>query len=70
MRQFTAAANRIDYWIRRHIVPCDTPSNVNGTRDRYVGLKAIGKALRDQYDALSAPVPPHLAALVKQLKAQ
>jgi hypothetical protein len=26
--------------------------------------------LRDQYDALAAPVPPSLAALVKQLEAQ
>jgi hypothetical protein len=40
---------------------------VNGARDRYVGLHAIGKSLRDQYDLLAAPVPPPLAALVKQL---
>jgi hypothetical protein len=53
--------------IRRHIVPCDAPSNVNGARDRYVGLHAIGKSLRDQYDSLAAPVPLPLAALVKQL---
>ena len=33
----------------------------------YVGLHAIGKSLRDQYDSLAAPVPPPLAALVKQL---
>ena len=71
MLHLTIAADRIDCWIRRHIVrhivPCDAPSNVNGARDRYVGLHAIGKSLRDQYDSLAAPVPPPLAALVKQL---
>jgi hypothetical protein len=67
MRQFIAAADRVNYWIRRRAVPCDTPINVNGARDRYVGLNAIGKSLRDQYDALAAPAPPHLAALVQQL---
>src|SRR5262245_40158563 len=34
------------------------------------GTEAIGKCLRDQYDALSPPIPPHLAALVEQLKTQ
>ena len=67
MLHLTIAADRIDCWVRRHIVPCDAPSNVNGARDRYVGLHAIGKSLRDQYDSLAAPVPPPLAALVKQL---
>jgi hypothetical protein len=67
MLHLTIAADRIDCWIRGHIVPCDAPSNVNGARDRYVGLHAIGKSLRDQYDSLAAPVPPPLAALVKQL---
>jgi hypothetical protein len=28
----------------------------------------IGRLLRDQYNALATPVPPHLAALVKKLK--
>jgi hypothetical protein len=63
-------ADRIDYWIRRHIVPCATPSKGNPAPDRYVGLTAIGRSLRDQYDALAAPVPPYLAALIKQLEAQ
>jgi len=70
MRHLTAAADRIDYWIRRHIVPCGTPSNAIPNRDKYVALTAIGQSLRDQYDALAAPVPPHLAALVKQLEAR
>ncbi len=53
-------ADRIDYWIRKG----------NPAPDRYVGLTAIGRSLRDQYDALAAPVPPYLAALIKQLEAQ
>jgi hypothetical protein len=64
------AADRIDYWIRRHIVPCAAPSNANPAPDLHVGLSAIGRSLRDQYDALAAPMPPYLAALVKQLEAR
>jgi hypothetical protein len=66
----TTAADRIDHWIRRHIVPCATPNNANPAPDRYAGLIAIGRSLREQYDALAAPVPPYLAALVKELEAQ
>jgi hypothetical protein len=65
------ATDRIDYWIRRRIVPCDAllPGNAKPGSDRYVGLTAaIGQSLRDQYDALAARVPPHLAALVRQLR--
>jgi hypothetical protein len=65
------ATDRIDYWIRRRIVPCDAllPGNANPGSDRYVGLTtAIGQSLRDQYDALAARVPSHLAALVRQLR--
>ena len=32
------------------------------------GTEAIGKCLKEQYDALATPVPPHLAALVKKLE--
>jgi hypothetical protein len=70
MRLVVTATDRIDYWIRRRIVPCDAllPGNANPSSDRYVGLTtAIGQSLRDQYDALAARVPPHLAALVRQL---
>jgi len=64
-------ADRIDYWIRRHAIqPHPSQSNVNYTRDRRVGLLAIGQCLKDQYDAFSAPVPPHLATLVQQLEPQ
>ena len=70
MRQVVTATDRIDYWIRRRIVPCDAllPRNANPGSERYVELHAIGKSLRDQYDALMLPVPPHLAALVKRVE--
>ena len=38
-------------------------------RDRSVWL-ALGQCLRVQYDALAAPVPSHIAALVEQLGTQ
>ena len=76
-RRFDAAADRLDYWIRRHAVPLycgthpvQTKSNRNSARDRVVALSAIGQCLKDQYDALATPVPPHLAALIEQLKTQ
>ena len=34
------------------------------------GTEAIGKCLKEQYDALATPVSPHLAALVKKLDEQ
>ncbi len=67
MRHVAATADRIDYWIRRHVVPCPPTGKVNPALDRYVGLTAIGRSLKGQYDALATPIPPHLAALVKQL---
>ena len=69
-------ADPIDYWIRRHvIVSCyrthpPSKSKLNSARDRRVGLSVIGQCLKDQYDALATPIPPHLAALVKQLETQ
>lgn len=76
-RRFDAAAERLDYWIRRHAIPlycgahpAQTKSNCNSARDKLVGLSAIGQCLKDQYDALATPVPPHLAALIEQLKTQ
>jgi len=38
-------------------------------RDRSVWL-SLGHCLRGQYDALAAPVPPRIAALVEQLDTQ
>jgi hypothetical protein len=70
-------ADRIDYWIRRHVIPycygthpSQSQSKFNPARDRRVGLLAIGQCLKDQYDALASPMPRHLAALVEQLETQ
>jgi len=68
-------ADRIDHWIRQHVIPyCHgiypSQSMWDPARNRRVGLLAIGQCLKDQYDALATPVPPHLAALVKQLETQ
>jgi hypothetical protein len=70
-------ADRIDYWIRRHVIPhcygthlSQSQSKFNPARDRRVWLSAIGQSLKDQYDALSPPMPPHLAVLVRQLETQ
>jgi hypothetical protein len=54
MRHVAVAADRIDYWIRRRIVPCAPPSNVNPALDSYIALAVIGRSLRDQYDAFAA----------------
>jgi hypothetical protein len=70
-------ADRIDYWIRRHVIPyChgthppQSQIKSNSARDRRVGLSAIGQCLKDQYDAVARPMPRHLAALVEQLETQ
>jgi hypothetical protein len=70
-------ADRIDYWIRRHVIPhcygthpSRSQSKFNPARDRRVWLSAIGQSLKDQYDALSPPMPPQLAVLVRQLETQ
>jgi hypothetical protein len=76
-------ADRIDYWIRQRVHRTDLAtaqdrphrSRVSGVRhstvfsanDRSVWL-SIGNCLRAQYDALSPPMPPHIAALVEQLE--
>jgi len=71
LRPSSQQVDRIDCWIRQRVVPCALPSNANLARPKYVDLTtAIGRTLKDQYDALAAPVPPHLAALVKRLEAQ
>jgi hypothetical protein len=36
--------------------------------DRRAWLLAVGRRLRVEYDAIAEPVPPRLAALVKQLE--
>jgi hypothetical protein len=70
----THAADRVDYWVRRHLLysshPCQNQNKYKPPWDRRVVLSAIGQCLKDQYDALATPVPPGLAALVRQLEAQ
>jgi hypothetical protein len=67
MPHLAATADRIDYWIRRQVVPCPAEARINPSLDRYIGLTAIGRSLKDQYDALTTRIPPHLAALVRQI---
>jgi hypothetical protein len=70
----THAADRVDYWVRRHLLysshPCQNQNKYKPPWDRRVVLSAIGQCLKDQYDAHATPVPPGLAALVRQLEAQ
>jgi hypothetical protein len=104
-------ADRIDYWIRQHVIerplglaghanelrsaeaqasaPAAAPARASARHaipapraerplpsklmlacDRRAWLSALGQSLKAQYDALAAPVPPRLAALVRQLEAQ
>jgi hypothetical protein len=69
------AADRVDYWIRRQVVPLEDVFLRAGPRinppPQRAWLSAIGQCLKAQYDdALAAPIPPRLAALVAQLEAQ
>ena len=76
MRNRVITADQIDYWIRRHAIraSCGTHPAQNkcklNSADKLVLLSAIGRSLKDHYDALAPPIPPHLAALVEQLKTQ
>jgi hypothetical protein len=67
-------ADRIDHWIRQHVIPychgTDLAPIWNPARYRRVGLSAIAQCLKDEYDAVATPIPPHLSALVKQLETQ
>jgi hypothetical protein len=52
-------ADSIDYWIRRRVIPycygthpSQSQSKFNPSRDRRVGLSAIGQCLKDQYALL------------------
>jgi len=77
MRNPAVRADQIDYWIRRHAIqvgcgthPAQNKRKLNPARDRMVGISAIGQSLKNHYDALTPPMPPHLAALVEQLKTE
>jgi hypothetical protein len=70
----TQTADRIDYWIRRHVRHCygihPSEGKLNTVRGRQTGLFAIGQSFKEQYDALATPMPPHLSALVTELETQ
>ena len=77
MRNPAAIADQIDFWIRRHAIqascgihPARNKSKFNPGHDKLVGLSVIGQCLKDHYDTLAPPMPPHLAALVQQIKTQ
>jgi hypothetical protein len=63
-----AAAGLID--CRIHLDCHRTHSSESDQHSRRISLSAIGRCLKDQYDALASPIPPHLAALVKRLGMQ
>jgi hypothetical protein len=46
------------------------PSKLMLACDRRAWLSALGQSLKSQYDALAAPLPPRLVALVRQLETQ
>lgn len=70
MPHVLATADRIDYWIRQHLVPCPTHTKVDPALQRRIGLTAIGQCLKGHYAAITTPMPAYLAALVEQLEAQ
>ena len=73
MPNLSASADRIDQWIPQQIIQYCYGTHTSQflpRGGRRVGMLAIGKCLKDQYDALANPIPPHLAALVKQLTTQ
>jgi hypothetical protein len=66
MRDLHAAADRLDYWMRRHTIqlycgnhPGRNNGKFNPAANRLAGLSAIGHRLKDQYNALAIPVPRH-----------
>ena len=67
-------ADRIDYWIRRHVIQYwhethPSQRKLSPAQDKRIGPSAIGQCPRQQYDAFATPMSPHLAA-VKQLETQ
>jgi hypothetical protein len=62
----TLTADRIDYWIPPHIIQYCYGTHPPQSKfiprgGRRVGMLAIGKCLKDQYDSLATPAPPHLS---------
>ena len=67
------AADRVDYWVRRHLFyeshPCQNQNKLASAWDKRFVISAIGQRLKDQYDGRAMPMSPRLAALVRQLEA-
>jgi len=73
MPTIAAPALTANHCIPPHIIQyCygTDPSQLLPRGGRRVGMLAIAKCLKDQYDALATPAPRHLAALVKKLEMQ
>jgi hypothetical protein len=56
-------ADRIDYWIPPHIIQYCYGTHPSQSKfiprgGRRVGMLAIGRCLKDQYDSLATPAPP------------
>jgi hypothetical protein len=67
-------ADRIDYWIRRHVIQYWHEAHtfqykLSPAQDKRIGPSAIGQRPKQQYGACATPMPPHLAA-VRQLETQ
>jgi hypothetical protein len=78
LRPAVQAADRVDYLIRRNVVSFVEASEPIVRRRSKLNVSphsawflAIGRCLKLQYDeALAAPLPPRLAALITELETQ
>jgi hypothetical protein len=71
----TLTADRIDYWIRRHVIQYwgethPPQRKLNPGRDRRVGLSAIGQCFKDHTAPSRLPLPGISLTLAKQLETQ
>src|SRR5262245_55156961 len=57
MPRLVVTADRIDYWIRRRVVPCPTHTTVNLATERLVGLTAIGHLSKISTTPFKPPSP-------------
>jgi hypothetical protein len=62
-----------DHGLVRNARPASASDQLRGVGEgcptrTSVALTAIGRSLKDKYDVLATPIPPHLTALVKQLE--
>ena len=62
------AADLIDYRIHQDCHRTHSPES--GPHPASVCLPAIGRCLKDQYDAVAPPIPPRLVALIEKIKTQ